>query len=181
MDWRTFLILGAIDLRRCHSTNGAPCLPALALLLLSLVDTPPLEQRHGERIPAFHPPPLSAYCTRGGRRGVYSNTVAHMSQPCGAGPSGPPQPPPISTSNPSGPRGGKMGVNTRGRWLFGVSSREVSGPHPRMGGWEIPPPPGGRAAPIVCRSSFLPPYAGGGGAAPPWGAGGAWEGGVRPG
>ena len=63
-----------------------------------------------------------------------------------------------------------MGVSARGRRLFGVSSREVSSPHPRMGGWEIPPPRGGRAAPIVRRSSFLPPYAGGGGAAPPWGA-----------
>ena len=59
-----------------------------------------------------------------------------------------------------------MGVTARGRWLFGVSSREVSSPHPRMGGWEIPPPGGGRAAPIVRGSSFLPPYAGGGGAAP---------------
>ena len=36
-----------------------------------------------------------------------------------------------------------MGVTARGRWLFGVSSREVSSPHPRMGGWEIPPPRGG--------------------------------------
>ena len=29
MDWRTVLLLGAIDLRRLYSINGSPCLPAL--------------------------------------------------------------------------------------------------------------------------------------------------------
>ena len=88
---------------------------------------------------------------------MYSNTVAHMSQPCGAGPSGPPQPSPISTSNPSGPRGGKMGVNTRGRWLFGVSSRVRSRvPTPVWGGGRYRPPGGGRHQSCVGHRSSPP-------------------------
>ena len=50
-----------------------------------------------------------------------------------------------------------MGVTARGRWLFGVSSREVSSPHPRMGGWEIPPPrEGGRHQSCVGHRSSPP-------------------------